>query len=159
MTGEAIGSSGKVKIGNNVFIGQKSVLLQGTDVGNNVVIGAGSVVAGKLEPDGVYAGAPARRISSLKEFIEKRQSRLLGEAIELVNEYEKMYGREPGPEELKEFFWLFQPRNLDALPRCYRDQLETDGCYEKATKAFLCSSPRFNGLDEFLRYCRLHVDC
>lgn len=153
VTGEAIGASGKVKIGNNVFIGQKTIVLKGTDIGDNVVIGAGSVVAGKLKPDGVYAGVPARRISSIKDFIEKRRSRLLGEATELVNEYEEVYGREPGPEELKEFFWLFQPRDLTVLPSCYRDQLETDECYEKASAAFLRSSASFDGIDDFLQYC------
>jgi len=60
-----------IEIGNNVYIGFRSILLPGIKVGSNVVIGAGSIVTKDL-PDGfVYAGNPAKRIKSIDEYKEK----------------------------------------------------------------------------------------
>lgn len=62
---------GRVIIGNNVFIGTRSVVLCNTRIGDNVIIGAGSVVSGNLPGNAVYAGVPARRICSIEEYKEK----------------------------------------------------------------------------------------
>jgi len=40
------GVFGKIKIGNNVFIGMNSIILLNTTIGDNCIIGAGSVVRG-----------------------------------------------------------------------------------------------------------------
>lgn len=71
---------GRVTIGNNVFIGTRTVILCGVTVGDDVVIGAGSVVSHDLPSGGVYAGVPARRICSIAEYREK---------------YEKLRGERP----------------------------------------------------------------
>lgn len=63
----------KVKIGNNVFIGVNSVVMPGTVIGDNTIIGAGSVVCGKVEPNSVYVGSPARRVCSKEEFLTKHK--------------------------------------------------------------------------------------
>ena len=60
-----------VSIGENCFIGLRSILLPGTTIGDNVIIGAGSVVKGKLPSNGVYAGNPAKFICSIEEWTEK----------------------------------------------------------------------------------------
>lgn len=95
MTGEVLGSCGHVHIGNNVFIGQKSLILKGADIGDNVIIGAGSVVTNQLESDAVYAGVPARKLMGISEFIEKRRKAQLPEAIQLVQRYKARYGSDP----------------------------------------------------------------
>lgn len=59
------------RIGNNVFIGMKAVILMGSDIGDNTIIGAGSVVSGKIESYSVYAGNSAKRIRSLEEHYKK----------------------------------------------------------------------------------------
>ena len=51
-------------IGSNVFIGADSSILPGVIIGDNVVIGAGSVVTKELEGGYVYAGVPAKKITS-----------------------------------------------------------------------------------------------
>lgn len=58
----------RIDIGNNVFVGAKSIVLPGTIIHDNVVIGAGSVVKGELEAGWVYAGIPARKIKRLEEY-------------------------------------------------------------------------------------------
>lgn len=54
-----------ITVGDNVWIGARAVLLPGVNVGNGVVIAAGSVVTRDCLPNGLYAGAPARRVRDL----------------------------------------------------------------------------------------------
>lgn len=61
----------KIVIGDNVFIGLRSIILSGTTIGNNVVIGAGSVVKGDIPSDTVVAGVPAKIICSLQDYLKK----------------------------------------------------------------------------------------
>lgn len=54
-----------VKIGNDVWIGGKSIINPGVTIGNNVVIGSGSVVTKDVPNNVVIAGNPARVIKKL----------------------------------------------------------------------------------------------
>jgi acetyltransferase-like isoleucine patch superfamily enzyme len=49
-------------IEDDVFIGAKCIILKGSHVGRGSVIGAGSVVAGKIPPNCIAVGIPARPI-------------------------------------------------------------------------------------------------
>lgn len=62
---------GRISIGNNVYIGERTTLLRGITVGNNVIIGCCSLVNKSLESDAVYAGVPVRKICSLDEWKNK----------------------------------------------------------------------------------------
>ena len=64
---------GKVKIGNNVFIGAESVVLPHVTIGDNVVVGANSTVSKSLPPNGVYVGSPAKFICSIEEYVERNR--------------------------------------------------------------------------------------
>lgn len=153
VTGQVFGSCGKVRIGNNVFIGQKSLILKGADIGDNIIIGAGSVVSKKLESNAVYAGVPARRLMSLDEFIDKRRDAQLREAVSLVHEYCAKYGQKPDKTVLREFFWLFEPRDLLSLNQVFHDVLDLDGQWSFSSEVFSSSSPMFDGYEAFLDYC------
>ena len=64
-----------VKIAKNVWIGERSIILKGTEIGENSIIGAGSVVSGKVPANVVYAGNPAKEIRKLdKEEFKTRES-------------------------------------------------------------------------------------
>ena len=54
------GIFGRIKIGNNVFIGTNCIILLNTTIGNNCIIGAGSVVRGQFPDDSVIVGNPAK---------------------------------------------------------------------------------------------------
>ena len=62
---------GKIKIGNNCFIGTKSILLPGVEIGDNSIVAAGSVVTKKFPSGVVIGGNPAKVIKSTKEFTQK----------------------------------------------------------------------------------------
>jgi maltose O-acetyltransferase len=57
--------SAPVAIGAGSWIGTRAVILPGTTIGTGCVVAAGSVVTGDLAPNGLYAGAPARRVRDL----------------------------------------------------------------------------------------------
>ena len=54
-------SKGPVRIGNDVWIGERATVLSGVEIGDGAIIGAGSVVTRDVEPYAVVAGAPATR--------------------------------------------------------------------------------------------------
>ena len=62
---------GRIKIGDNCFIGHSAIVLPGVTIGNNVIIGAGSIVSHDVPSDCVAAGVPARVICTLDEYYEK----------------------------------------------------------------------------------------
>ena len=59
---------GKVKLGNNVYVGANSLIMPGVEIGNNVLIGAGSVVTKSVPSNVVIAGNPAKIVSTIDEF-------------------------------------------------------------------------------------------
>ena len=67
-----------VTIAKNVWIGERSIILKGTEIGENSIIGAGSVVSGKVPANVVYAGNPAKEIRKLdKEEFKLERAYLL----------------------------------------------------------------------------------
>lgn len=63
---------GSVKIGDNVFIGERSIILPETEIGKNTIIGAGSVVSSDIPSDSVAAGNPCRVVCSIEEYKDQR---------------------------------------------------------------------------------------
>ena len=57
--------SAPISIGPGTWLGTRAMVLPGVTIGPGCVVAAGSVVTGDLEPHGLYAGAPARRIRDL----------------------------------------------------------------------------------------------
>lgn len=64
---------GKVKIGNNVYIGTNSLIMPGVTVGNNVLIAAGSVVTHSIPDNVVIGGNPAHIICSFEDYYKKNK--------------------------------------------------------------------------------------
>lgn len=62
---------GKVSIGENTFVGARSIILPGTKIGKNCVIGANSIVTRDIPNNSVAVGNPARVISTIDEYKDK----------------------------------------------------------------------------------------
>lgn len=62
---------GRIKIGKNCFIGNNCTLLPGVEIGDHSILGAGSVLNSSVPANSVYAGVPAKFISSIEDYGEK----------------------------------------------------------------------------------------
>jgi acetyltransferase-like isoleucine patch superfamily enzyme len=57
-----LGGGGPVDIGQNVWIGDNSIIIGPATIGKGAIVGANSVVRGVVPPNTIVAGAPARPI-------------------------------------------------------------------------------------------------
>ncbi|MFY7666042.1 acyltransferase [Flavobacterium sp.] len=58
---------GKIKVGNNVYIGNAAIILPGVTIGDNVIVAAGSVVTKSIPNDSIVGGNPARILGNVWE--------------------------------------------------------------------------------------------
>lgn len=61
------GEISPVEVGNNVWIGSRSIVLKGTKIGANSVIAAGSVVTKSIPENVIAAGIPAKIIRDISD--------------------------------------------------------------------------------------------
>jgi acetyltransferase-like isoleucine patch superfamily enzyme len=62
---------GKVSIGNNCFVGTRTLIMYGVSIGDDCIIGAGSVVTKSVPSGMVAAGNPAKVICSVEQYVNK----------------------------------------------------------------------------------------
>jgi hypothetical protein len=83
---------------------------------------------------------------------EIRQKAQTKEAVELVQEYYKVYHKIPPKKELAEFFWLFEPRKELSEPS-FIGKMRCVNNYAASVDQFLKTEPKFEGYESFIRYC------
>lgn len=66
---------GRIRVGDNCFIGTRAIILPGVTIGSNCVIGAGSVVTRSVPDNSVVAGSPARYICSYDDYTRRTARR------------------------------------------------------------------------------------
>lgn len=152
--GDVLGSSRKVKIGNNVFIGMNTTILKGVEIGDNVIVGAGSLVNKDIPSNCVAAGNPAKVIMSLEEYYQKRKSKQVEEAKETAIEYYKRFYKVPTKEIMYEFFWLFEDRKQTTLDTpIYNRTMQLVGNEKESYEKFKKTTPVYTSYKEFLKDC------
>ena len=62
---------GKIEVGEEAFIGTRSIIMPGVKIGKHAVVGAGSVVTKDVPDYTVVAGVPAKIICTTQEYAEK----------------------------------------------------------------------------------------
>jgi len=63
---EQLPDKAPIKIGNDVWIGRKAMIMKGVAIGDRAIVGAGAVVTHDVPPDAIVAGNPAVVVKSLK---------------------------------------------------------------------------------------------
>lgn len=63
-----------VKIGNNCFIGARSLIMPGSVLGDGCIVGSGAVVRGRIPERSVVSGNPAVVIGSTADFGKKHRA-------------------------------------------------------------------------------------
>ncbi len=61
----------EIYVGENSFVGARTMLLPGTHIGKNCIIGAGSVVKGVIPDNSIVVGNPAKVIAKTDEWAQK----------------------------------------------------------------------------------------
>lgn len=100
-------SSGKVKIGSNIYFGRDVTILKGVTIGDNCIIGLGSVVTRDIPSNSVACGIPCKVMCSLEEYYEKRKKESINESLELGRTIIEKLKREPQITDFKEEWALF----------------------------------------------------
>lgn len=67
---------GRVTIGNDVFVGAKSVILPDTKIGNKVIVGAGTIVSRDIPDNSVVCGSPCRVICSYDDYMNRMKQKM-----------------------------------------------------------------------------------
>ncbi|MBS1573104.1 MAG: acyltransferase [Bacteroidetes bacterium] len=65
---------GRIKLGENCFVGNNCTFLPGSQMGDNCILGAGSVLNSSMPDNSVYAGVPAKFICTIEEYGDKALS-------------------------------------------------------------------------------------
>ena len=65
---------GRIRIGNNVFLGANSTVLPNVRIGDNAIIGAGSIVTRDIPANCVAAGVPAKILCTVDEYLAKNRA-------------------------------------------------------------------------------------
>lgn len=151
--GDIIGSSNKVKIGNNCFIGANSTILKGVEIGDNCIIGACSVVTKNVESNSVFVGNPAKKICTIEEYYEKRKKKYLEDAKITALEYYKRYNKVPPKEVMDEFFWLFENYESYKNNQSYVEKMKLVRNEEISINKMKNEKQIFENYDEFLKFC------
>lgn len=66
-----------IVVGNDVYIGIRTIILPGVTIGNRCIIGAGSVVTKSIPDNSVAAGVPARVLKTTDEYFKAMQEKSL----------------------------------------------------------------------------------
>jgi acetyltransferase-like isoleucine patch superfamily enzyme len=142
--GEMLCSSGKVVIGDNVFIGTGSIILKGVRIGSNTIVGAGSVVTKDIPSNSVAMGNPCKVRMSIGDYYKKRKMKYVEEAKLYAFEIYRKTKKIPKREDFWEEFPLFLKGNDDW------GRLPVEKQLGKALADFLMSRPRYGSFEEFL---------
>lgn len=62
---------GSISIGDNVHIGNRTIIMPGVKIGNNCIIACGSIVTKAVPNNSVVAGIPARIIETIDDYKKK----------------------------------------------------------------------------------------
>lgn len=103
---EFIPSHGKVKIGNNVWLGENVSILKGVTIGDNVIIGLGAVVTKDIPSNSIAVGVPAKVVGSYIDYFEKRKSAYIDEIVAYAKAI-LCTGRRPVPEDFYDDYPAF----------------------------------------------------
>lgn len=147
-----LNSAKPTKIGDNVFIGIRAIILPGVNIGSNVIIGAGSVISKDVPDNVIVAGNPATIIMTLDKHYYNRCQKYLHEAVSYAIKIEEMTGKLPTIQQMGDFFPLYYKGNIDTLKeyglnvRCNGDDRED---YQKSC---IENIPLFDTFGDFLHY-------
>ena len=143
-------SSGKVQIGNNVYIGRDVTVLKGAKIGNNCIIGLGSVVTKDIPDNSVACGCPCKVICTIEEYYKTRKIKSVEEAKLYYKEIKQR--RSPVITDfIEEWSLFFRESDFNDYPQMINIiKSRLKGNYNSY---FSSHQNVFNGWEDFVRKC------
>ena len=80
---------GEINIKDNCFIGINSIIMPGIAIGPNSIIGAGSIVTKDVPPNTIVAGNPAKKIMSIKDYLNKNKNIDCSTGLNKINHFRR----------------------------------------------------------------------
>lgn len=87
---------GHIHIGNNCFLGQRSMILYGVSLADNIIVAAGSVVCNSFDEEKIIIGGnPARKIGTWEQFEKDNSKNAMSrtDVKEMVNLHPELFIR------------------------------------------------------------------
>lgn len=150
-------STAQTVIGDNCFLGIRSVIMGGVKLGNNVIVATGAVVTKDVPDNSVVAGVPAKVISTLEDFYKRKKASQIEDAFQLANIIRQEYKREPTIIEMGNFSTLFLTRNEESRKKYLFTRLSGDVKGE-IIEDFYASKPVFESFEEFLEKSKKNIN-
>ena len=149
---EMINSSGAIVIGDNVQLGRNIIVLKGVTIGDNCYIAAHSLVNKSIPPNSIAGGVPAKVLTTLDEYYNKRLELREAEAFEYARSIVDRFNRRPVPADFWEEFPLFMSGDeVDKYPEIpVRKQLGVS--YDRFVANHKAPYPSF---DAFLKEAKI----
>lgn len=140
----------KVKIGNNVYIGQRAIILRGVTIGDNVIIAAGAIVTKDIPSNTVVVGVPAKIVSTLDDYYHKRRTRMKEEALQYARDLYQYRGTKPTVEDFWEEFPLFYHEE-EQYPQAFIDRIKNVQMPNELYEEFIKNNqPEYDSFEDFL---------
>lgn len=86
---------GNIVVGDNVYIGIRTIVLPGVTIGSNCIIGCGSIVTKDIPDNSVACGVPCKVISSTEKYISKIHDIIDGKNERYYADLEYMHSLNP----------------------------------------------------------------
>lgn len=74
------GARGEVRLGKHAIVGANTVILPGAVIGEGSAVGSQALVTKSLDPWGIYAGSPAKRLKERSRALLALEAKLRGSA-------------------------------------------------------------------------------
>ncbi|MBE5875885.1 MAG: acyltransferase [Lachnospiraceae bacterium] len=151
-----LGSSGKVIIKDNVFIGMNATILKNITVGENSIIGVGAVVTKDVPANSVVAGNPAKVMCTIEEYYNKYTMRQKDEAVQLAIGYYERYGKMPKEDIFYDYYWLWTKKidDFSNLPSRYKSEMETTGNIKACLSNITNTNKEFEDFNSFIEFVK-----
>lgn len=141
----------KVTIGNNVYIGQRAMILRGVTIGDNVIVAAGSIVTKDIPANSVVAGIPAKVVSTLDEYYTKRKDKMKAEALQYARDLYHFRGTKPTVEDFWEEFALFW-HETESYPQAFVNRIKNVQMPGNLYNKFMeTNKPEYESFEAFLQ--------
>lgn len=140
-----------VTIGNNVYIGQRAMILRGVTIGDNVIVAAGAIVTKDIPAGSIVAGVPAKVVSTLEEYYLKRKNQMKAEALQYARDLYHFRGTKPTVEDFWEEFALFY-HETESYPQAFVDRIKNVQMPGNLYSRFMeTNKPEYESFEAFLQ--------